>query len=534
MATSGPSTTSLDDLYLFQNAKTGDVSVSAVTVRQLCKILSTGTTHVTRETNVWKTPSADSWEPLKEIPVLREASAHWYFNTGDQQSQGPVGVKQLRLKIREENLSPESTMVWSPQLPDLGWVPLSDSPYLLLAIEAFELTPSPKTEEDTLPESTDPPEGGEQVEEAPGDVQRELEAFLNSTGATSLSQQMADKEDEEYVSDGGTTYIKDHSSGKWIHEALVPKPPDASSQNGNKKRPSSKEEQNEKNHDGKKRKRSNKFSARNAKCWVYVTGLPLDTDEEEVSQVFSKVGILDLDSDTQKPKVKLYYTEDPANGARSLKGDASICFARPESVELALQLLDEAPFRLEDSSRVIRVEHAKFEQQGQSYQVRPQSWKKRQVAKTAALQAVGWDEDTNGRITGGKKGLTIIVLRNMYTMEQTSDGEFLKALEAKLLAECSNWGTVEKITMFSSNPEGILLIRFKEPVAATTAIHELNGRVQGDKKIEAHFWDGVTDYAVKNIDKEKEIEEERHQEFGQWLESTQDDLPEELRLKVES
>ena len=62
--------------------------------------------------------------------------------------------------------------------------------------------------------------------------------------------------------------------------------------------------------DGSKKRKRNKtkFSDKNAKClcWIYVTGLPNDTDEEEVAQFFSKCGVIDLDPETQKPKVKLY------------------------------------------------------------------------------------------------------------------------------------------------------------------------------------------------------------------------------------
>ena len=72
-----------------------------------------------------------------------------------------------------------------------------------------------------------------------------------------------------------------------------------------------------------------------------------------------------------------------------------------------------------------------------------------------------------------------------------------------------------------------------EPTAATTAIENLNGRIEGTTKIEAHFWDGVTDYTVKDLDQERLQEEERLEEFGDWLES-QEELPDELQLQVES
>ena len=130
------------------------------------------------------------------------------------------------------------------------------------------------------------------------------------------------------------------------------------------------------------------------------------------------------------------------------------------------------------------MERAKLEQRGESYQKKAQSWQKRLVAKKAALQSIGWeDNEDNGRITGGIKGLTIIVLKHMFTSQQAANDAFLEKLKRKIRTECSMWGAVMKITIFAFNPNGIVLVRFKEPTAATTAIENLNGRMTGDAKI---------------------------------------------------
>jgi len=62
----------------------------------------------------------------------------------------------------------------------------------------------------------------------------------------------------------------------------------------------------------------------------------------------------------------------------------------------------------------------------------------------------------------------------------------------------------------------------------------MNGAVwpSSERTMEACFWDGVTDYTVRNEVKEAKEDEKRQEEFGNWLES-QEDLPEELRLKTE-
>lgn len=54
---------------------------------------------------------------------------------------------------------------------------------------------------------------------------------------------------------------------------------------------------------------------------------------------------------TGEPKIKLYKDE-----SGTLKGDALITFFKEESVPLAINLLDDAEFRLGDSSTKIRVQ----------------------------------------------------------------------------------------------------------------------------------------------------------------------------------
>mmetsp|Transcript_12128 Transcript_12128/g.17975 ORF Transcript_12128/g.17975 Transcript_12128/m.17975 type:complete len:392 (+) Transcript_12128:174-1349(+) len=320
----------------------------------------------------------------------------------------------------------------------------------------------------------------------------------------------------------------------------------------------------------KKRKRKKpKFSAKSARNWIYVTGLPLDTTEEELSKYFSKVGIIDIDPESLKPKIKLYrhkkkQLQTCASGEEShgsggggggeLKGDASICYARPESVELALQILDENLFR---DGAILSVQRAKFEQHGSTFDMdksggnggvggkrRIISESKRRVARLAAIQAVGWDESENGRIAGGLKGLRIIVLMNMFDPrelehddddnngdENTGDTR-LHALEREIHTECEEIGTVEKITIFSKHPAGVVIVKFVKPNDASDAVKAFNGKVRGNgRKLEASFWDGTTDYTVVDVEKEEKEAEKRLDKFGDWLE--EQELPEEFQLRVE-
>lgn len=74
---------------------------------------------------------------------------------------------------------------------------------------------------------------------------------------------------------------------------------------------------------------------------VYVTSLPPDTTVEEVQSVFQRCGVIAEEIDRGKPRIKLYTDEDG-----KFKGDALILYFRAESVDLAIQLLDDTHFRL--------------------------------------------------------------------------------------------------------------------------------------------------------------------------------------------
>jgi HIV Tat-specific factor 1 len=57
--------------------------------------------------------------------------------------------------------------------------------------------------------------------------------------------------------------------------------------------------------------------------------------------VFSKCGVIAEEIDSGKPRIKLY--EDDKG---RFKGDALVVYFRPESVDLAVQMLDDTDFRL--------------------------------------------------------------------------------------------------------------------------------------------------------------------------------------------
>ena len=568
----------LETQYLYQNAATGNPSNAPLTTSVICRMLnSEAMTLITRDTlvipfdPVSRTYGSQGWLPIKDVPVLNVAGSKWYY-TLDSDVSGPVSCKDLVGKMKD--LDANSVKVFNASLSDSDvgkneWKLVKDVIGFDTVINIFSAKIE-GSQEDRLDHVQsvdnsdmvydDEGENSSDVVVDKDDRAAELNAFLASTSGSRLDQNDENDHEEAYHSDGGTEYIKCESTGQWIEADLMRSRREAAGKSKSQGKAPAMINTNRNStnlQDGtKKRKKTANFSAKKAKNWIYVTGLPSDTNvsncvnilllvlqlfclfynlrqEVEVADFFARAGIIDLDPESQLPKVKLYRHKkhiESGNRVGDLKGDASICYARPESVDLAIQILDESMFRV-NSSLPIHVSKAKFEQKGDAFQKNSVSLAKRKVAKLAAAQAVDWDEGDNGRLTGGKKGLRIIVLKGMFRPKDVKTDVALHELENKILGECSKYGDVEKITVFTKNEAGIVVVKFTQPAAASASIKAYHNIFIGGKRIEATFWDGVTDFTVRDEDKEAKEAEKRHEEFGEWLDQQQ--LPEHLKLRVE-
>ena len=61
--------------------------------------------------------------------------------------------------------------------------------------------------------------------------------------------------------------------------------------------------------------------------------------------MFSRCGVIAEEIDNRRPRIKLY-VDDQGN----LKGDAMVVYFKPESVQLAIQMLDDTDFRLGEAA----------------------------------------------------------------------------------------------------------------------------------------------------------------------------------------
>lgn len=90
---------------------------------------------------------------------------------------------------------------------------------------------------------------------------------------------------------------------------------------------------------------------------VYVTSIPFNATLEEIQDVFCKCGVIAEEIDSGRPRIKMYMDDDG-----KFKGEALVVYFRPESVNLAIQMLDDSNFRLGESgpSGPMKVQVADF------------------------------------------------------------------------------------------------------------------------------------------------------------------------------
>ncbi|KLU84205.1 splicing factor U2AF-associated protein 2 [Magnaporthiopsis poae ATCC 64411] len=270
---------------------------------------------------------------------------------------------------------------------------------------------------------------------------------------------------------------------------------------------------------------------------VYVTGLPTDATLDEVAELFSrKCGVIAEEIDGNRPRIKMYTDADG-----SFKGDALIVFFKPQSVDMAIMLLDDTDFRFTGSSSSgprMRVQPAdssykktsydtqqqRDEKQdgggdgpngaataggkdgGASRQQRSSSDKQKIIKKTQKLDAklADWDDDDpyphlaaalppadEGRGPASRKAERTVILKHMFTLQELEDDPAaLLDIKEDIRDECEKLGDVTNIVLFDLEPEGIVSVKFRQQPAAEACIKLMHGRSFDGRTVEASFSTG--------------------------------------------
>lgn len=254
---------------------------------------------------------------------------------------------------------------------------------------------------------------------------------------------------------------------------------------------------------------------------VYVTRLPLDTTEEEIKEVFSKYGVISEEIDTGKPRIKLYRNEDG-----SLKGDALVIYFRPESVNLAIQMLDDSPLRVASGSQqTIKVQAADFSYKAQQEAPAKTTKKEKRkiIAKTQKLnnKLADWDDDDPSTLTeNNSKWDKLVILKHMFTLQELEeDPALILDLKEDVREECEKLGEITNVVLYDKEEDGVITVKFKDTYGAQACVKLMDGRFFAGRRVEAYIADGSEKFKkTKTIEVTEDDEAARLESFGKFLE----------------
>ncbi|KAL3089780.1 hypothetical protein niasHT_020222 [Heterodera trifolii] len=240
---------------------------------------------------------------------------------------------------------------------------------------------------------------------------------------------------------------------------------------------------------------------------VYVHGFPSSIDEEQFIEFMSKCGVIMKDPRTGKPKLKLYRTE-----SGEAKGDGTCCYIKKESVELALQILDGWAW---DSAHKIQVERAKFEMKGEFDPTKKRrrltgAQKKRFFEKQQKIFEWKPEKPRNYR----PPCECTLVLRGMFNLEEIdANAQRIFTLKEDTQKLCERFGPVKKVTVYDTNPDGVVTVTFDNVEHTDAAVQAIDGRIVAGRVVQAKHWDGKEKFKRAETAQEKERRENAWEEF---------------------
>ncbi|XP_062130617.1 HIV Tat-specific factor 1 homolog [Drosophila sulfurigaster albostrigata] len=239
---------------------------------------------------------------------------------------------------------------------------------------------------------------------------------------------------------------------------------------------------------------------------VYVSNLPLDINMEEFAELMSKCGMVMRDPQTQKYKLKLYTEADG-----QIKGDGLCDYIKVESVNLALEILDEYELR----GHKIRVQRAQFQMRGEYNPALKPKRKKKDKEKLQKIKEKLFDWRPDKMRGERSKNEKTVIIKNLFTPELFErEVELILEYQNNLREECGKCGTVRKVVIYDRHPEGVAQINMSSPEEADMVIQMMQGRYFGQRQLSADHWDGKTKY---KIDESAAEAQERLSKWDEYL-----------------
>jgi len=266
---------------------------------------------------------------------------------------------------------------------------------------------------------------------------------------------------------------------------------------------------------------------------VYATSIPLDATEDEVKQVFSKYGMIAEEIDSGQPRIKMY--EDSKG---QFKGDALVVYFRPESVDLAVQMLDDSDFRPgergPDGKMRVQVADYSYKKQTDVPEEKKKSNnkdKQKIIKKTQKMnnKLADWDDDDPQALPDtSSRWDKVVILKHMFTLQEIEeDPAVMLEIKEDIREECEKLGPVTNVQLFDKEDEGVASVRYQNATAAEACVRLMNGRWFDERQLQAFIATGNEKFKrskPKQVDLDDDDEEAgRLDEFGSWLEGEQKD-----------
>ncbi|KAF8973297.1 hypothetical protein BDZ97DRAFT_2070371 [Flammula alnicola] len=264
---------------------------------------------------------------------------------------------------------------------------------------------------------------------------------------------------------------------------------------------------------------------------VYVTGLPPDTEQEEIVERFSKCGVIEEDEGGE-PKVKMYARDDG-----SFSGEALVVYFKEDSVTLALTLLEDAELRLGQPSTVMKVSKADFAHKthapGQESKPRKTMDKKKITKRIGKMQKKleEWGDDDGfgpmpdpaDELNAANNSSRVVVLKHMFNLQDLEkDASLLLDLKDDVREECSSLGEVTNVVLYDQEKDGVMTVKFRDPIGAQACILKMNGRFFDGRRVSAEFFTGKQRFKRSGTGEDvggegDEAERRRLDDFAKWL-----------------
>lgn len=239
---------------------------------------------------------------------------------------------------------------------------------------------------------------------------------------------------------------------------------------------------------------------------VYVSNLPLDINMDEFAELMGKCGMVMRDPQTQKYKLKLYTEKDG-----QIKGDGLCDYIKVESVNLALEILDEYELR----GHKIRVQRAQFQMRGEYNPALKPKRKKKDKEKLQKIKEKLFDWRPDKMRGERSKNEKTVIIKNLFTPELfEKEVELILEYQNNLREECGKCGIVRKVVVYDRHPEGIAQVNMSSPEEADVVIQMMQGRYFGQRQLSADHWDGKTKY---KIDESAAEAQERLSKWDEYL-----------------